>query len=109
MKIIVSVLFFISLPLFAQSGQSATPPTPSRPTTQASPIPAPPPGPEEQFTQLEQVVANDIGEKQAKLQQEINDFMREVRVAHPGKEFFNGKLVPVAPPPAPAKPEENKK
>jgi hypothetical protein len=109
MKILVSVLFFISLPLFAQSGQSATPPPPSKPANQVPPVPAPPPGPEQQFTQLEQVVANDIGEKQAKLQQEINDFMREVRAAHPGFEFFNGKLVPVTPPPAPDKPEEKKK
>lgn len=102
MKIMVSLLTFIALPMFAQQTGPKTdkPPIPvhlAAPATQRPPIPP-------QFTQLEQVIANDITSKQSALQQEINDFLREVRTEHPGFEFANGSLVPISP----AKPEEKK-
>lgn len=137
MKIREAILVLIALPCFAQqqptqakpqcyknghlfgpaddSGKcpagmqaigSAMPP----PTGTSAPPPAnqPPMGPAPQFTQLEQVIAKDISQKQSDLQQEINDFLREIRTSHPGYEFMNGNLVPIQQPPAPPKPEEKK-
>jgi hypothetical protein len=63
--------------------------------------PAQIPGAAIPFTKLEQVVADDINTKQGDLQQEINDFMRECKLQHPGYEFRNGMLMPTAPPAAP--------
>jgi hypothetical protein len=110
MKIREAVLVFAALPLF---GQQATPHAtrPSPPAVHPTPTPTanhPLIGPAPQFTQLEQVIAKDISQKQADLQQEINDFLREIRTSHPGYEFMNGNLVPVQQPPAPPKPEEKK-
>src|ERR1700722_4535882 len=109
MKIREAVLVLITLPCFAQQ---AAPPTPhaAPPVAHPTPPPAnhPPMGPAPQFTQLEQVIANDISQKQSDLQQEINDFLREIRTSHPGYEFMNGNLVPIQQPPAPPKPEEKK-
>lgn len=104
MKILVTVLTFITLPLFAQQPPPPTPP--HAPPPQNVPGPPLPPHQTPQFTELEQTIAADISAKQAKLQQEINDFIVEVREHHPGYEFFNGNLVPIQPPP---KPEEKKK
>jgi hypothetical protein len=125
MKIIVSYLFFIALPLFAQQtvNAPAKPPyhqiTPaSSPEAQAaakeaSPGNLPPhhEGPAPQFTEAEQALAGDISQKQTKLQAEIDDFLRIVRMDHPGYEFrgglTGGTLVPIQPP-APPKPAEKK-
>lgn len=110
MKIREAVLVLIALPCFAQQ---AAPPTPKPAPPVAHPAPPPPAnhppmGPAPQFTQLEQVIAKDISQKQSDLQQEINDFLREIRTSHPGYEFMNGNLVPIQQPPAPPKPEEKK-
>jgi hypothetical protein len=107
MKMLVSLLTFIALPIFAQQTGPKTdkPPIPVHPAAPATQRPpTPPPFTPPQFTQLEQVIANDIASKQSALQQEINDFLREVRTEHPGFEFANGSLVPISP----TKPEEKK-
>lgn len=73
-----------------------------------SPSPAIPPNPTPNFTQLEQTIVKEIQAKHDELQQLVNEFLEEVRKAHPGYEFSNGSLVPIPPPAAP-KPKEEKK
>lgn len=103
MKKLVTVQVFCALTMF---GQNVPPnhPVPKPPVHEGPPAPP--------FTQLENVVAKDIQQKQIELQQEINDFMAEVRTAHPGFFFSNGSLEPIpAPPKAADKPpaKEEKK
>jgi len=98
--LLVLVLVFITVPSFAQTA-APKPPAPAPPIAAASEQHAPSPP----FSQLEQVIVEDIQKKQQALQQEVNDFLAEVRKAHPGFMFMNGSLVPE---PAPPKVEEKK-
>lgn len=69
------------------------PPAPTPPPTAPQPPAGTPQG--AVFTQLEQVIAQDITEKRQKLEDEFTDFLNEIKAAHPGYMFSNGKLVPI--------------
>lgn len=87
----------ISPQLFSQALPSTPPPT-APPAVKANPAPQASGG--EPFTQLEQVIAQDIADKREKLEHEFTDFLEEIRKAHPGFMFSNGSLVPIPKPQA---------
>lgn len=106
MKIREAVLVLTALPAFAQQAPPKPPTAPAQRAIPSTPVQHMEPGtvpnvPTQQFTEAEQALAADISQKQAKLQAEINDFLRIVRMDHPGYEFSNGNLVQVPPPPKP--------
>lgn len=94
MKKIETLLLFVTVTAVAQA------PKPVRP-------PATPPGPA--FTQVEQVLVKEIQTRHDELQELVNEFMEEVRRAHPGYEFRGGSIVPIPPAPKAEKPKEEKK